>query len=172
MATTEQFWLIHIPLPYTDRTTGGNKRAVECPTSTTWSLTSATANTLISKSAVDNTLNRFVKVDAPFHFARAEGYRLPFATVLPRFGSYQRKATSQPGVACEVIHQENVGMYSGLKASALVSTQTHLQKAGVFWKHIRLELQNVNDSYRLTIFISGGDISDGANYRSFRRDVL
>jgi hypothetical protein len=85
---------------------------------------------LVRNSAVDNALNRLVKLHPPFHFVGVEGNGLPFAAVLPRLTAYQLKAASQPGLACEVIDQGNVCMHGRLKPAALVSAQTHLQKVG------------------------------------------
>jgi hypothetical protein len=61
-------------------------------------------------------------------------------------------------------------MYGSLEG-AVGSAQAHLQKVGLEWKQVCAELQNVNEGYRLSVFVSGRNISDGANDNSIRLDL-
>ena len=62
-------------------------------------------------------------------------------------------------------------MHGVLKLADLISTQTHLQKGGFSWGHVSAELQNVNNGYRVGVFVSGGNIGERANDNSFRLDL-
>jgi len=63
---------------------------------------------------------------------------------------------------------------NGLPVAAVLprlTTTSTAEKLGVFRKQVCAELQDENDGYRLTVFVSGRNISDGANDDSFRLEL-